>query len=306
MQDADLIESVVLQPLNQLRLQRLHLSGHAERAVVHVPSGAAGDLADLRGREIAMRMAVELAKAGERDMIEIEVQAHPNRVGGHQKVHVAILIERHLRVARAGAERAEYHGRAAALPPHQFGDGIYVVGREGDDRRTAGQAGDLLVAGIGQLGEPRARHQIGAGEQLADGVAHGRRAEQQRFAQAPRVEHAVGEDMAALAVGRELDLIDGHEVRFELPWHCFHGAHIEACGWRLDLLLACDERHLLGPRPGNDLVVDLAGQEPQRQADHAHLVCEHALDGQMRLAGIGGPEHRGDAAALGQTCGLRG
>ena len=76
---------------------------------------AAGDLADLRGREIAMRMAVELAKAGERDMIEIEVQAHPNRVGGHQKVHVAILVERHLRVARARAERAEYHGRAAAL-----------------------------------------------------------------------------------------------------------------------------------------------------------------------------------------------
>ena len=48
--------------------------------------------------------------------------------------------------------------------------------------------------------------------------------------------------------------------------------------------------------PLHDPLIDLPGEQTQRQADHAALVAEHALDRQMRLAGIGGPEHGGDAA----------
>ena len=47
---------------------------------------------------------------------------------------------------------------------------------------------------------------------------------------------------------------------------------------------------------GDDLVVDLARQEPERQPDDADIVGEHALDGEMGLAGIGRAEHGGDAA----------
>ena len=60
---------------------------------------------------------------------------------------------------------------------------------------------------------------------------------------------------------------------------------------RLDLLLAGDERDAVGPDARGDLVVDLAREQTQRQADHPALVPEHALDGEVRLAGVGGPEH---------------
>ena len=40
-----------------------------------------------------------------------------------------------------GRERAEHHGRAAALAPDQFGDGVDLVGREGDDGRAAAAGG---------------------------------------------------------------------------------------------------------------------------------------------------------------------
>ena len=43
-------------------------------------------------------------------------------------------------------------------------------------------------------------------------------------------------------------------------------------------------------------LIDLPGEQAQGQPDHAALVAEHALDGQMRLAGIGGPEDGRDAA----------
>ena len=65
---------------------------------------------------------------------------------------------------------------------------------------------------------------------------------------------------------------------------------------RLDLLFAGDERDLVGADAGGDLVVDLAREQAQRQADDADVVAEHALDGEMGLAGVGRPEHRRHAA----------
>ena len=46
-----------------------------------------------------------------------------------------------------------------------------------------------------------------------------------------------------------------------------------------------------------DLVVYLARQQPQGEANNAAFVTKHALDGEVRLAGIRGAEHGGDAAA---------
>jgi len=39
----------------------------------------------------------------------------------------------------------------------------------------------------------------------------------------------------------------------------------------------------------HDLVVDLARQEAQRQADHAGFVRQHTVDGEMGFAGVGRP-----------------
>ncbi len=56
----------------------------------------------------------------------------------------------------------------------------------------------------------------------------------------------------------------------------------------------------------DDLVVDLARQQPQRQADNAGRMRQHPLDGEMGLAGIGRPENGGDARATGTGVPVRG
>ena len=42
------------------------------------------------------------------------------------------------------------------------------------------------------------------------------------------MEQAVGEDVAALAIGGELDLVDGDEIGLEVERHRLDGADIEA------------------------------------------------------------------------------
>ena len=66
---------------------------------------------------------------------------------GHQEIDVAVLVEGDLGL-RVRGERAEHHGGAAALPPHQLGDGVDVLCGESDDGGAARQPRDLLVAGV--------------------------------------------------------------------------------------------------------------------------------------------------------------
>jgi hypothetical protein len=142
---------------------------------------------------------------------------------------------------------------------------------------------------------------------LAIGLGHGDEiVAVEDAAHARDAEQPVGEHMAALAVGGELDLVHGDEIGFEIKRHRLHGADVKARGGRLDLLLARDERDLACADAGDDLVVDLARKEPQRKADDPNIVGEHALDGEMGLAGIGRPEHGGDAAPPLEACGIRG
>ena len=149
----------------------------------------------------------------------------------------------------------------------------------------------FFCAGVGELRQARARDEVGAGDEIADGLAHGLRAEQQRLRAAARVQQAVGEDVAALGIGGELDLVDGEEIDVDVARHRLDRAHPIARPLRLDLLLAGDQRDLVGADAGGDLVVDLAREQAQRQADHAAVVAEHALDREVGLAGVGGPEH---------------
>ncbi len=70
-------------------------------------------------------------------------------------VDVAGLVEPTWALRVRGAERAEHHRRTAALAADELGDGIDLVGREGDDGRALRQAGDLLRAGIEELRQAR-------------------------------------------------------------------------------------------------------------------------------------------------------
>jgi len=58
-----------------------------------------------------------------------------------------------------------------------------------------------------------------------------------------------------------------------------------------------DERDIVGARAIDQLVVDFARKQPQRQSDQAGGMRKHPLDRQMRFAGIGGAQHGGDAGA---------
>ena len=61
----------------------------AKRAVVHVAAGAARDLADLFRPQRAHASAVEFLQRGERDMIDIHVDAHADGIGRDQKIDIA-------------------------------------------------------------------------------------------------------------------------------------------------------------------------------------------------------------------------
>ncbi len=182
------LEFMIFEFVDQLLIEGLDIGGYAEGAVVQVASRAAGDLREFGGREVAMGAAVELARARERDVIDIQVEAHADGVGRDEEIDVAGLVERHLRVAGARAQSAEHHRGAAALPSDQLRDGVDVVRRERHDGGARLQARDFLLARISELREPRPRDEIRARDQLADRVRHRLRAEQQGFAHSSRVE----------------------------------------------------------------------------------------------------------------------
>ena len=112
--------------------------------------------------------------------------------------------------------------------------------------------------------------------------------------------------MSAFEIGAELDFVDGDEGHIEVARHRFDGGDPEARIGRLDLLLAGDEGDGVRPDPLRHLVVDLAGEQPQRQPDDAGGMREHALDGKMGLAGVGRPQHGGDTMAAGAGVALPG
>ena len=230
-------------------------------------------------------------------MIDVEIEPHADGVGRDEIIDVAVLEHLHLRVAGAGRERSQHHGGAAVLALDQFGDGVDFVGRERDDRGAPRLPRDLAVAGKFQLRQPRPRDDVGAGQQPLDDRAHGGGAQQQRLVTAAPVQDAVSEDVPAFQIGRDLDFIDREKRHVEIPRHRLHGGDPVARLRRLDLLLAGDQRDAVDADLVDDLVVDLAREQPQRQADHAGGMRHHPLDREMGLAGVGRPEHRGNAGA---------
>ena len=144
------------------------IAGDAEGAVLAEAAGAPGDLGDLMRVEAAHATAVELAQAGEGDMVDVHVQSHADRVGSDQEINFAGLEEVHLGVACARTERTHDHSRAAALAADKLSDGVDGVGGKRDDRAAAGQAGQLLWSGVGQLRQAFAELDVGVRTELTD------------------------------------------------------------------------------------------------------------------------------------------
>ncbi len=97
--------------------------------------------------------------------------------------------------------------------------------------------------------------------------------------------------MAAIGVFGELDFVNRHEGDGVMDGHGLDGADKIAGGFRPDPLFARNQCRGAFAFEGDDLVVDFAGQQAKRQADHAGTMAKHALDGIVGFTGIGRPEH---------------
>ena len=95
------LECVGFERLHQFGLERWATAAGAEGAVAGGASGAAGNLRKFGGVELAELITVEFTIRCERNMIDIEIESHADRVGRHQIIDLARLIELDLRVARA-------------------------------------------------------------------------------------------------------------------------------------------------------------------------------------------------------------
>ncbi len=87
--------------LYHVGIQPLDVARGAKGAVFFIPPRAARDLRQFRAAERTHRFPVELARGGQRDMMNVHIQTHANRIGRHHKIHFTRLIHFHLRVAGA-------------------------------------------------------------------------------------------------------------------------------------------------------------------------------------------------------------
>jgi hypothetical protein len=297
LQDLDRLEHMAFQPMNQIVMQGRHLPGDAKGPVAQMPARTAGNLAEFGCRQLPVGMAVELSFLGKGHMIDIEIEPHADGIGCHQIVDISVLIELDLGIAGARAERPQHNGRTAALAPNQFGNRVDLICRERHDGRTPRQPGDLFRSGIMQFRQPWPLDDGDAGQQLLKNAANRQRAQKQCFLASAQGQDPVGKHMPAFKVAGDLYLVYGNKCRISLLRHRFDGAHRVARTRRRDLLLAGDKRHMLNADLVDHAAIDFPRQKPQRQPDHARRVRCHPLDGVMRLAGVGRPQHRRDAAA---------
>lgn len=77
------------------------------------------------------------------------------------------------------------------------------------------------------------------------------------------VEHRIGEDMAPIGIGNELNLIDRDETHLKVAWHGLDGRDPVARMFRLDLLLTRDECHGMNAGTLDKPVIDFAGEKPK-------------------------------------------
>ena len=96
-------KAVVLDGACHLIIQRARLACDAKGAIRHATPRAACDLRQFIGGQLAHSAAIEFGQGRKGHMVDIQIQPHANGVGGHQIINLAILIKRHLGIARARA-----------------------------------------------------------------------------------------------------------------------------------------------------------------------------------------------------------
>ena len=105
------------------------------------------------------------------------------------------------------------------------------------------------------------------------------------------MEHPISEDMPALGIRAKLRFIQSGKRELPFHRHRFGGAKIPARARRFDPFLPSYQRHFLGPFDRDHTIVNLPRQQAQRKAHHTARMRAEPFDGEVRLAGVGGPKH---------------
>jgi hypothetical protein len=225
-------------------------------------------------------------------MVNVQVEAHADRIGGDQVVHLLRLVQGHLRIARARRQPSMHHGGAAAPVPQQLGDPVYLGHIEGDHGAAARQGAEPRLAARPQRRQARMALDARRGHQVREQRPDRLCAEEPRLRAPASVQQAIGEDVAALRVSRQLDLVDGEEIDLLRQRHRLDRAHPITRTASDALLFAGDQRDRFFADLARHPIVHLARQQPQRQPQHAARVLEHAGEGSVGLAGVRRPQHR--------------
>ena len=152
-----------------------------ERPVALVTPGAPRDLRHFRRKQPPHPDPVEFGEAGKGDVVDIEIEAHADRVGGDDVIDLAVLEQFDLAIARLRAQRAHHHRRPAAKASQHFGNGIDLLGAEGDDRASGRKARELARADMRQCRKTRPLADLDLGDQRLDHRLQRRRAQQHRL-----------------------------------------------------------------------------------------------------------------------------
>ena len=101
--------------------------------------------------------------------------------------------------------------------------------------------------------------------------------------------------MAAVGIGAELDLVHRQELGVAIERHGLDRAGEPARVRRDDLLFAGDQGHVADALLGHHAIVILASEQAEGKPDDARGMAQHALDGEMGLAGVRRAEDGFDA-----------
>ena len=225
-------------------------------------------------------------------MVDVKVEPHADGIGRNKEIHLAILVQIDLRIACPRRQSPHHHGSAALLTAQQLGNRINIFDRKPDNGGARLQPADLFRTGIGQLAHPFAADKFDPLHKARDRPAHRVRSHEQGLVLPTHPQQAIREHMAALGIGTKLDLVDADEITAHALGHRLDRADPVLRAWRYDPLLASDKRHNRRPARGDDLVIDLARQKPQRQSDHTGTIAQHPVDGVVGLACVGRAENR--------------
>ena len=176
------------------------IPGDTKGAVLLPAPSAPRDLCQFIGRQRPHPTAIKFRQAGKGNVINIKVQPHPNRIRRDQKINLAFLIHRHLRIARARRQRPHHNRRTAPLTPNKFRNRIDVFNGKPDNRRPWTHPADLLLPRISQIAHAITRQKIGLGHKRGDGPPHGRCPQKQRFMQPTCAQQPICEHMAPFRI----------------------------------------------------------------------------------------------------------